>query len=213
MNRAKFSQIDRLIMTLDEGVRTVFGNAVASRDTYPAAQHTAELSATERVTSACLMRVNHAGEVAAQALYRGHALTAHTSAARVHMEQAAAEENDHLAWCEARVHELGGHTSLLNPFWYAGSFAIGALAGKAGDKWSLGFVAETEAQVVQHLNEHLARLPVQDAPSRAILEQMRSDEARHASMAIQAGAAPMPGPVKNLMGMLSRVMTRTAFWV
>jgi ubiquinone biosynthesis monooxygenase Coq7 len=213
MSTRKNSQIDHFIMAFDEGIRTVFGKATASEHTYPAKQQGAELSATERATSACLMRVNHAGEVAAQALYRGHALTAHTPAVRNHMEQAAAEENDHLAWCESRIQDLGGHTSLLNLLWYAGSFAIGALAGKMGDKWSLGFVAETEAQVVRHLDEHLTRLPVQDAVSGAILTQMRSDEARHASVAIKAGAAPLPDPVKKLMGLVSKVMTRTAYWI
>ena len=213
MSARKLSRLDHFITAIDEGMHTVFGNAAASEHPHPVAQQTVELNSAERATSARLMRVNHAGEVAAQALYRGHALTAHTPTVRRHMEQAAAEENNHLAWCELRIQELGGHTSLLNPLWYAGSFAIGALAGKAGDKWSLGFVAETEEQVVRHLDEHLARLPEQDRSSRTILEKMRADEAQHASVAIKAGAAPLPGPVKKLMGLVSKIMTRTAFWV
>lgn len=200
-------------MAFDQGVNTVFAKPLAQHH-YPAAESgVADLNAAQRELSARLMRVNHAGEVAAQALYRGHALTAHTPAVRAHMDRAANDENDHLAWCESRIEELGGHTSLLNPLWYAGSFVIGALVGKAGDKWSLGFVAETEAQVVRHLDGHLAQLPGGDAPSRAMLEQMRSDEAGHASAAIKAGAAPLPGPVKKLMGLVSQVMTRTAFWI
>lgn len=159
------------------------------------------------------MRVNHAGEVAAQALYRGHAVTARTDALRGHMERAAEEETDHLAWCEQRLGELGSRTSLLNPLWYGGSFAIGALAGWAGDKWSLGFVAETEQQVVKHLEDHLTRLPAEDAQSRAILEQMRKDEAQHATVAIEAGAAELPEMVKRAMALTSAVMTRSAYWL
>jgi 3-demethoxyubiquinol 3-hydroxylase len=159
------------------------------------------------------MRVNHSGEVAAQALYQGQALTARLDQVRDKMTEAAQEENDHLAWTEARVRELGGHLSYLNPVWYLGSFLIGAAAGAAGDRWSLGFVAETEHQVVAHLDRHLARLPAQDARSRAILEQMRVDEARHATVALEAGAAALPEPVKRLMGLASQVMTRTAYWI
>ena len=129
------------------------------------------------------------------------------------MERAALEENDHLAWCEKRAKELGGHTSLLNPLWYAGSLAIGALAGRIGDKWSLGFIVETEHQVVRHLDDHLGRLPTSDARSRAILSQMKNDEAHHATTALEAGAAPLPAPVKRLMTLTSRVMTSTAYWI
>lgn len=209
----RHSPLDRLIIALDQGVNTVFAKPVA-RHPYPAAESgVADLNATQRELSARLMRVNHAGEVAAQALFRGHALSAQTPAVRAQMERAAQEENDHLAWCEQRIEELGGRTSLLNPVWYLGSFAIGALTGKAGDKWSLGFVAETEHQVVAHLDEHLTCLPAADKPSRAILEQMRRDEAEHATVAIKAGAAPLPDPVKKLMALVSKVMTRTAYWV
>lgn len=209
----KLSLLDRLIITVDQGINTVFTRRAGQDYDSPNVTLPVNLTAPERELSVRLMRVNHAGEVAAQALYRGHALTAHMPAVRAHMERAADEENDHLAWCASRIHELGGHTSLLNPLWYAGSLAIGALAGKAGDKWSLGFVAETEHQVVAHLDEHIARLPEGDAPSRVILEKMRADEARHAKVAIKAGAAPLPGPVKKLMGLVSRIMTRTAYWI
>jgi ubiquinone biosynthesis monooxygenase Coq7 len=159
------------------------------------------------------MRVNHAGEISAQALYQGQALTARLPTVRGKMEQAAVEENDHLAWTAERIRELGTHTSVLAPFWYAGSFAIGALAGIAGDKWSLGFVAETEHQVIRHLDAHLARLPEQDAKSRAILELMRTDEARHATTALAAGGATLPEPVRRLMALSSKVMTTTAYWL
>ncbi|MEW6353757.1 MAG: 2-polyprenyl-3-methyl-6-methoxy-1,4-benzoquinone monooxygenase [Pseudomonadota bacterium] len=216
MEARRFSMLDELITVLDEGVRTVFGPARADERTCPAdaAAHAArELDTRERAQAERLMRVNHAGEVAAQALYRGHALSAHDAGVRAHMERAAQEENDHLAWCARRIEELGGRTSVLNPLWYAGSFVIGALAGRAGDKWSLGFVAETEHQVVRHLDEHLARLPRHDERSRAILEQMRRDEANHATVAIEAGAAELPQPVKTLMNLTSKIMTRTAYWV
>jgi ubiquinone biosynthesis monooxygenase Coq7 len=158
-----------------------------------------------------LLRVDHAGEVCAQALYQGQALTARRADVRSRLEQAAREENDHLAWCGRRLEELGSHRSLLNPLWYAGSFAIGALAGLAGDRWSLGFLAETERQVVRHLDGHLADLPPDDMKSRAILEQMREDEGRHATTAVDAGAAELPGAVKGLMAGVSRVLTAVAY--
>jgi ubiquinone biosynthesis monooxygenase Coq7 len=159
------------------------------------------------------MRVNHAGEISAQALYQGQALTAKLPDVRDKMEQAAEEEFDHLNWCQSRLSELDSHTSVLNPAWYAGSFVIGALAGAAGDKWSLGFVAETEHQVVRHLDEHLEKLPAQDARSRAILERMKYDEAQHATVALQSGGAKLPFVVKKLMQLTSKVMTRTAYWI
>ncbi len=167
----------------------------------------------ERQTSIRLMRVNHAGEVAAQALYQGQALTARLDDVRDEMRQAASEEVDHLAWCEDRLAELGGRPSLLTPFWYAGSFAIGAAAGIAGDRWSLGFVAETEAQVVDHLNAHLESMSDNDRASRTILEHMREDEERHGNAAREAGGSPLPAPVKRVMHLVSRVMTRTAYWI
>lgn len=195
-------------------MRTAFGKALTSERPLPATKDEGgELTPQEWATSARLMRVNHAGEVAAQALFRGHASTAGSPWARAHMERAAEEENDHLAWCERRVRELDSRPSILNPLWYLGSFAIGALAGQAGDKWSLGFVAETEHQVVRHLDKHLARLPARDTRSRAILAQMRGDELQHATAALAAGAAPLPAPVKTLMGLVSKVMTGTAYWI
>lgn len=206
--------MDRLIAGLDQALHTAFGPPPAAERANPAAACGAgELERGQRELAARLMRVNHAGEVAAQALYQGQALSARLPGVREKMQQAAQEENDHLAWTAERIVELGGHTSRLNPLWYAQSFAIGALAGMAGDKWSLGFVAETEHQVVQHLDEHLARLSPTDGRSRAILQQMRIDEARHATSALEAGAATLPAPIKRLMGLTSKVMTRTAFWV
>lgn len=207
------SPLDRLITRFDQALRTVCIPARAGRASPAQGVHDTGLDTRQRSASARLMRVNHAGEVAAQALYRGHALSAATPAVRAHMEHAAREESDHLAWCEQRVRALGSHTSFLNPLWYAGSFALGAVTGLAGDKWSLGFVAETERQVVRHLDGHLARLPGADAPSRAILEQMRADEAGHATQAVKAGAGALPRPVKTLMRLSARVMTRTAYWL
>lgn len=214
MTTRPYSPIDRFIHGLDQALRTTLGPAPEpSRPNPAAAQAEAELTATERELAGRLMRINHAGEISAQALYQGQALTARLPTVRNKMEQAADEENDHLAWTAERIGELDTHTSVVAPLWYAGSFAIGALAGIAGDKWSLGFVAETEHQVVRHLDAHLALLPEQDAKSRAILEQMRTDEAHHATTAIAAGAAELPAPVKSLMALTSKIMTRTAYWV
>lgn len=157
------------------------------------------------------MRVNHAGEIAAQGLYQGQAATARLEQVRESMERAAQEENDHLAWCEERLAELGSRPSVLNPLWYAGAFAIGATAGLVGDRWSLGFVAETERQVVRHLEDHIGRLPEGDSRSRAILEQMKTDEQHHGAVAEQAGGAKLPLPVRKLMGLVSKVMTGGAY--
>lgn len=212
MRHRHYSFPDRLLMELDQGLRTLFGRPRPTERTNPArAVPDAELTEGERNHAAGLMRVDHAGEVCAQALYQGQALTARLPGVRDRMARAAQEENDHLLWCEQRLEELGSHKSWLNPAWYAGSLAIGAFAGWAGDKWSLGFVVETERQVVRHLDDHLAQLPPGDGRSRAILEQMREDEARHADTALEAGAAPLPEPVRRLMGLVSRVMTRTAY--
>ncbi len=213
MTIRSYSLADRVLMGLDEALRTVCAPASAQRPLPAPDLSDAGLDARDKSETARLMRVNHAGEVAAQALYRGHALSAEKPEVRAQMERAAAEENDHLAWCEQRVRELGGRTSVLNPVWYAGSFAIGLVSGLAGDKWSLGFVAETERQVVRHLDGHLARLPHEDARSRAILEAMREDEAMHATQAVEAGAAELPPPVKKLMALTARVMTGTAYWL
>ena len=157
------------------------------------------------------MRVNHAGEIAAQGLYQGQAATARLEEVRDAMERAADEENDHLAWCEERLAELGSRPSILNPLWYAGAFTIGAVAGLVGDRWSLGFVAETERQVVRHLDDHLGMLPPDDDRSRSILEQMKVDEERHGAVAEDAGGASLPAPVRHLMSVVSKVMTRGAY--
>ncbi|HHI93367.1 MAG TPA: 2-polyprenyl-3-methyl-6-methoxy-1,4-benzoquinone monooxygenase [Gammaproteobacteria bacterium] len=210
----QYSPLDQLLMGVDVGMRTLFGQPKTTERTNPAHNETeAELSEAEQQLAGRLMRINHAGEVAAQGLYQGQALTARLPQVRQQMERAALEENDHLDWCEKRAKELGTHVSVLNPVWYAGSAVIGALAGLAGDKWSLGFVAETEKQVVKHLEEHLEQLPEHDDKSRAILEQMKEDEGHHATVALEAGGTELPLPVKKLMGLTSKVMTRTAFWL
>ena len=171
------------------------------------------LEEADRRRSARLMRVNHAGEVAAQALYRGQALTARNAEAATAMSRSAAEEIDHLAWCEERIAELGGRVSLLNPLWYAGSFAIGSLAGALGDRTSLGFLSETERQVEGHLASHLDRLPANDDRSRQIVAAMKSDEAAHAQSARAAGAVELPPPLPRLMRYAARMMTSTAYWL
>ena len=206
--------VDKLLIQADAALRTLFSNPPLSGRSNPAENLAeAELNQQEKKHTAGLMRINHSGEVSAQGLYQGQALTARLPGVREKMEQAAIEENDHLVWCEQRLKDLDAHKSLLNPFWYTGSFLIGATAGMLGDKWSLGFVAETEHQVVRHLDEHLNSLPEKDARSRAILEQMKVDEAKHATTALHHGGAPLPAPVKGLMGLMSKVMTRTAYRV
>ncbi len=214
MKTRAYNPLDHLIMNLDQAVRTLAGKPLVSGRPDPADDWDEEpLNEAETRQSLRLMRVNHCGEVAAQALYQGQALTARLETVRERMEQAALEENDHLEWCERRVKALGGHLSYLNPLWYLGSFAIGAVAGAVGDKWSLGFVAETEKQVIAHLEDHLDRVSQNDKKSRAVLEQMKIDEAHHGAVARAAGGAELPGPIKQLMGLASRVMTRTAYWV
>jgi ubiquinone biosynthesis monooxygenase Coq7 len=209
-----YSFLDDLIINLDNGFRTVFGKPRPTDRPPPDAElEDTELSTPERRMSEGFMRVNHSGEVCAQALYQGQALMARESAVKEKMAQSAEEENDHLTWCEQRVHELGGHTSYLNPVWYLGSFCIGALAGAVGDKWSLGFVAETEHQVVRHLEGHLSLFSPSDAKSRAIVEQMKADEAHHATVAIDTGAADLPVPIKTLMTLTSKVMTTAAYYL
>ena len=205
--------LDRLIIAFDNGLRTVLAPAHSARPHPDRDVADAELAPDEKQLAAALMRVNHCGEICAQALYQGQALTARNPEARAALEHAAAEETDHLAWTAQRINELGGQVSLLNPLWYAGSFALGATAGLLGDKWSLGFLAETERQVEGHLEGHLDRLPPQDGKSRAIIDQMKADEARHARTAVEHGAAALPEPVKSAMKLGSSVMTRTAFWI
>jgi ubiquinone biosynthesis monooxygenase Coq7 len=199
---------DDLIECADLALRTLSGGAHASRPS-PRAENS-ELSAAEKRLSGALMRVNHVGEVCAQALYAAQALTASTPELREKMRGAARDETDHLAWTEKRLAELGARASLLNPVWYAGAFAIGLAAGRAGDRHSLGFLVETERQVEQHLAGHLQRLPAHDHESRAMVAQMRDDEARHAVDAERAGAAAVPAPVRWLMRAAAVVMTRTA---
>ncbi|EMR12378.1 2-octaprenyl-3-methyl-6-methoxy-1,4-benzoquinol hydroxylase [Methylophaga lonarensis MPL] len=214
MTVRQLTAIDRIIIEADKALTTIWGVPDTTSRPIPGAELAeSELSASERRHSAALMRINDAGEVSAQALYQGQALTARLPDVRQAMEQAALEENDHLVWCQSRIVALGGRRSLLNPFWYAGSFALGALAGKVGDRWSLGFVAETERQVIEHLDEHLASISEHDLKSRAVIAQMKIDEAHHGSLALQAGGAPLPAPVKTLMGLMSKVMTRTSYWL
>ncbi len=214
MQPRRLSGLDNLLARADAALRVLAqGEPVAERPSPAGAAPEAELAEDEREHAARLMRVNHAGEVAAQALYHGQAATARLGAVREDMERAAQEESDHLAWCAERVGELGGETSLLNPLWYLGSFTIGAIAGLAGDKWSLGFVAETERQVVAHLEGHLGQLPETDVRSRRILEQMTEDEAHHRHQALEAGGTELPAPVKGLMSAVARIMTRTAYWI
>lgn len=210
----RYNNFDQLVMNADTALRTLFGAPVTSEREYPAADISdAEFSADEKKRIAGLMRINHSGEVSAQALYQGQALTCRNDAIREKLNQAAIEENDHLSWTKSRIDELGGHTSFLNPLWYGGSFAIGAFAGAIGDKWNLGFLAETEHQVVTHLESHLNKLPGGDLKSRAVLEQMKIDETKHATTAIENGAADLPPPVKKLMAAMSKVMTGTTYYI
>ena len=205
--------LDRLIVEFDKGLRTLFSQAHSAR-AYPDANvPEATMDEAEKKNAAALMRVNHSGEICAQALYQGQALTARDPAVQQTLQRAAQEETEHLAWTAKRVHELGGHLSLLNPFWYTGSLAIGAMAGLLGDKWNLGFLAETERQVGHHLQSHLDRLPKQDEKSRAIVAQMHTDEVGHADMAVSLGATELPQPVQLAMKLNGKVMTGISYWV
>lgn len=211
-----YSPLDHLLMRLDRGLRAAAppapGEAAQAPD--PAADAAdSPLPDADRRHAAGLMRVNHAGEIAAQALYRGQAMTARSSEVREHLLAAASEEQAHLQWCERRLAELGEAPSRLDPLWYAGSFAIGALAGALGDRLSLGFVEETEKQVSEHLEGHLEKLPEGDARSRAIVAAMRRDEERHGREAAARGASALPQPVREAMRAVARVMTKTAYWI
>ena len=203
-------RLDACIEAADQALRTLTGVATAARERPGEPSRDDALSAAEKRRSIRLMRINHAGEVAAQGLYRGQALTACSDAGAGRMEKNAHEEIDHLVWCRQRLDELGGRTSLFAPLWYFGALAIGAAAGAAGDRWSLGFVRETEDQVVEHLESHLARVPLKDKATLAIIEQIKRDEAEHAQQARQAGAAELPRPVRSLMRAAAKVMTTTA---
>jgi ubiquinone biosynthesis monooxygenase Coq7 len=212
MHERQLTPLDRLLAGIGDALQTI--GAPAGR---PARQNPAdavaecELSERAKAHAAGLMRVNHAGEIAAQGLYQGHAAVARDASTSKQMRQAADEEFDHLAWCEQRLTELDAAPSRLSPLWYAGSFMIGAASGLFGDRWSLGFIAETERQVCDHLSNHLQRLPDEDARSRAIIEQMRAEEEQHGENAVAAGAARLPQPVQHLMRLTSKVMTRTAY--
>jgi 3-demethoxyubiquinol 3-hydroxylase len=205
--------LDWLIAEFDRALRTVSGVTGATRASPAQSVPEADLDARERAHAAALMRVNHVGEVCAQALYQGQALTARDLHTRAQLEHAAREEEDHLAWSAERIRELEGSTSLLNPLWYAGAFAIGGVAGAIGDRWNLGFLAETERQVEEHLSGHLGKLPPEDQRTRVLVEAMRRDEAKHRDTALRLGAAELPAPVRLAMRFASRVMTSIAYRV
>jgi 3-demethoxyubiquinol 3-hydroxylase len=207
-----FTGLDRLLGEIDKAIKVLSAPVHAGRPP-PTSHGELVLEEADRKLAARLMRINHAGEVAAQALYQGQALTARDSKVADSMRRAAAEEMDHLAWCETRLSELSGHTSFLNPLWYAGSFAIGALAGALGDRTSLGFIAETEKQVEAHLRGHSDRLPAADHRSRAIVDQMTRDEAAHGAEAASLGADRLPLPLRAAMRLTAQVMTRSSFWL
>ena len=208
-----FSLLDRLLIGLNNALDVVGGTAQGTGRPNPGHAHALpDLSEPDKTEAARMLRVDHAGEVAAQGLYQGQAMVARNAEVAARLQRAADEENDHLAWCRERITELGGRTSRLDPVWYVGSFVIGAAAGLAGDRWSLGFVVETERQVVRHLEDHLARLPAPDTRSSAILEKMKQDEEMHGSHA-SLGAADLPQPIRQIMTLASKVMTKTAYWI
>jgi 3-demethoxyubiquinol 3-hydroxylase len=207
------SSIDRLIGEFDRALRALAGVTRSDRPSPAEAVPESTVSEQERNHAAALMRVNHVGEICAQALYQGQALTARDPTARQALERAALEEEDHLVWSADRIRELGGRPSLLNPAWYAGAFVMGAVAGALGDRWNFAFLAETERQVEEHLSGHLEALPPQDRRTRAVVEAMRADEAKHRASALALGAAELPEPVKRAMRLASKVMTTVAYRV
>ena len=214
MEQRQLSPLDKLLAGASNALRTVAAPAGRPARKNPSSEiEDTELDVQQKRHAAGLMRVNHAGEVAAQALYQGHATVARDKHIEDQMKRAADEEFDHLAWCEQRIHELGYEPSRLSPLWYAGAYAIGAASGILGDKWSLGFIAETEKQVCSHLSSHLDHLPEEDHKSRAIVEQMRDEEEEHGENAVDAGAAELPRPIVRLMRATAKVMTKTAYWV
>jgi len=209
-----YSFLDRLCLGVDQAVRALTNNTKTTGLACPANKmEEIPLSKEQREKSAALMRINHAGEICAQALYHGQGVVSRSREVQEKMHRAAMEEGDHLTWCRQRLDELGSHPSYLNPLWYAGSFCIGMVAGMIGDKWSLGFVAETERQVIKHLKGHLHSLPADDVRSYKILEQMETDEAKHRDEAIALGARELPGIIKKTMSFTSKVMVKTAYWV
>lgn len=209
MSRPKLSPLDHLLSDLQHGLNALQPPAV--RDNYPAKGEVQPLDEQDSRHAAGLMRVNHAGEVAAQALYRGQARVARNAATREHLLEAAEEEQSHLDWCAKRLEELDSQPSQLSPVWFAGAYAIGAAAGLAGDRWSLGFVSETERQVEEHLQGHLEKLPQGDARSRQIVQQMKEDEARHGEQARQAGGRELPPPLRGVMRAAAKIMTTAAY--
>lgn len=209
----QFSLLDKVCLGIDQALRALCHTETSTRVSPAQAVADVTLNAAEARLSAGLMRVNHTGEICAQALYQGQSLTARLPDIRFKMEQAAKEEYDHLAWCKQRITAMNSHTSYLNPLWYTGSFLIGAIAGAVGDKWSLGFVAETERQVVEHLTSHQHQLPQADLKSHAVVRQMQLEEEQHQIMAHEAGAAELPKPIKHLMRITAKIMTKTAFWI
>jgi ubiquinone biosynthesis monooxygenase Coq7 len=212
-SRVPLPDPDRVITALDNALRTLFARAQSARSLPGASLPEGPLNDDERRLSVRLMRVNHSGEVSAQALYQGQMAVARDERVAALLARAAREETEHLAWTERRLEQLGGRRSLLDPLWYFGSFALGAASGFLGDRWNLGFLAETERQVESHLHGHLERLPANDQRSRAIVEQMRNDEAAHAVAAQRSGAAELPGPVRLAMRLAARVMTRSSHWL
>lgn len=209
----KLPDLDTLIIEFDKGLRTLMAQPRSQRAHPDTSIADADLSEVEKKHASALMRVNHTGEVCAQALYSGQALTAHSPQITAALRQAAHEETEHLAWCESRIKQLGGRTSLLNPLFYIGSFSLGVAAGVLGDKWNLGFLAETEKQVGAHLISHLNKLPESDQKTRKIIEQMQADEAKHADVAMQQGGAELPAPAKFLMSKVSKLMTTSAYYL
>ena len=214
MTQRNYTATDRMLLGLDQALQTLFGKPKATERADPARELAdVELTPEQKLHTARLLRIDHTGEVCAQALYQGQSLTARLPEVRESMQRSAEEESDHLNWCHNRLSELQHGRSLLNPIWYTGSFLIGATAGLAGDKWSLGFIAETERQVCAHIDSHLQQIPMADQKSRAILEQMRSDEAHHADVAVRNGGMPLPLPVKSAMRLTAKLMTKTTYWL
>lgn len=213
MSQRHYTLLDKICINIDQAVRALSNNHRTSGKPYPAkGMEKPVLEEKERKHAASLMRINHAGEICAQALYHGQGIVSKNAVQQSKMQEAAIEEGDHLAWCKQRLDELGSHTSYLNPLWYAGSFCIGMMAGMIGDRWSLGFVAETEKQVIKHLEGHLHLLPKQDNISHAILSQMEADESKHRDEAIDAGAHELPDIIKQGMALTSKIMVKTVYW-